>query len=294
MKFVVAVTNNRWFEFLRRQTFDEANFWSPGTASVNLDVGTPWLFKLHAPLNYVVGGGYFTYRTTLPLRVAWDTFGQENGAVDSLEFQDRIGKMHARDVIGCTVLSEPFFWDESQWLPPPPGWSQNIVSYKANDTASADVAEYWSLVARQLPRTALTAPDVSTAYGKPMIRLSRLGQGEFRSRIIDAYGRRCAVTGERTLPALEAAHIVPFSEIKGHDIRNGVLLRADLHRLFDDGYVTINPEHRFEVSKHIKDDYENGRDYYALHGRSIALPADPRLIPASEYLTEHATHIYRG
>lgn len=293
MKFVVAVTNNRWFEYLRGQTFDEVNFWSPGTASVQLDVGTPWLFKLHAPMNFVVGGGYFMYRTNLPLRVAWETFGQENGAGDLPGFQSLIGKIHS-DVIGCTVLSEPFFWSEPDWLPPPPGWVPNIVSYKTHDTEIPEMAEYWSLVSQRLPKPALLAPGERPAYGKPALRLPRLGQGGFRSMVIDAYSRRCAVTGERTLPALEAAHIVPYSQTRGHDVRNGVLLRADLHRLFDDGYVTINPDHRFEVSKRIKDDYENGRDYYALHGRAIALPADPRLVPAAEFLTEHATRIYRG
>jgi putative restriction endonuclease len=129
--------------------------------------------------------------------------------------------------------------------------------------------------------------------GKPVMYLPRLGQGGFRSKIIDAYDRRCAVTGERTLPALEAAHIVPYAQAKLHDVQNGLLLRADLHKLFDDGYLTINPEYRVEVSKRIKTEYENGRDYYSLHGRKIALPADPGLSPRQEYLAHHASRIYR-
>ena len=294
MKFVVAVTNNRWFEFLRRQAFDEVNFWSPGTAPIHLDVGTPWLFKLHSPRNFVVGGGFFTYRTELPLRVAWDTFGSENGAPTFGDFQTMIGKQDGEDSIGCSVLSAPFFWDESQWLPLPPEWKSQTQVRKSYDSTSGDAAYYWAQVAARIPKAILTAPDARPAFGPSATFFPRLGQGGFRSIVIDAYSRRCAVTGERTLDALEAAHIVPYAEAKSHDVRNGILLRADLHRLFDRGFVTINPSYQFEVSRSIKDKYENGRDYYALHGRSIALPADPRLVPAPEYLTEHATRIYRG
>ena len=59
---------------------------------------------------------------------------------------------------------------------------------------------------------------------------------------------------------------------------NGILLRRDIHSLFDAGYVTITPEHRFQVSRRIREEFENGRDYYALDGRPIAVPERPRLI----------------
>ena len=294
MKFVVAVTNNRWFEYLHGLNPTEANFWSPGTAAVQIDPGTPWLFKLHAPVNMVVGGGYFVYRTKLPLGVAWDTFDSENGAATIDDFRQLIRKGTAREMIGCTVLSEPFFWNQVDWLPHPPEWSPNIVSYKIYDTSRPGIAEYWKLVEARLPKAIQLGPPINAGFGNPLTYLPRLGQGGFRSMIIDAYGRRCTVTGERTLPALEAAHIIPYSETKQHDVRNGLLLRADIHKLFDEGYVTVNPQFRFEVSRRIKDDYENGRDYYALHGKQITLPADPGLSPGRDYLEAHSTRIYRG
>jgi putative restriction endonuclease len=49
----------------------------------------------------------------------------------------------------------------------------------------------------------------------------------------EAHGRTCAITRERALPALETAHICPFAELETHSVRNGLLLRSDLHRLFD-------------------------------------------------------------
>ncbi len=85
----------------------------------------------------------------------------------------------------------------------------------------------------------------------------------------------CAVTRERTLPALEAAHIKPFAEGGEHEASNGVLLRRDIHSLFDAGYVTITPKLNFEVSRRIKEEFENGRQYYELHSRGVTVHIPP-------------------
>jgi putative restriction endonuclease len=107
----------------------------------------------------------------------------------------------------------------------------------------------------------------------------RLGQGAFRILVTDIYERKCSITQERTLPALEAAHIRPYSDGGAHEARNGLLLRRDIHSLFDLGYVTVTPELRFEVSRRIREEYDNGRQYYAMHGKQIEfpkmLPCDP-------------------
>jgi putative restriction endonuclease len=59
-----------------------------------------------------------------------------------------------------------------------------------------------------------------------------------------------------------------------HDARNGLLLRRDIHSLFDAGYVTVTPDLRFEVTRRIKEEFENGRHYYELHGKPISAPTD--------------------
>ena len=97
--------------------------------------------------------------------------------------------------------------------------------------------------------------------------------------VTDAYHRRCAITGERTLPALEAAHIRPYAEGGDHEARNGLLLRRDIHSLFDAGYVTVTPSRHFEVSRRIKEEFDNGRHYYELHGLPIERPSDPTTRP---------------
>ena len=125
-------------------------------------------------------------------------------------------------------------------------------------------------------------------FGEAYLTRGRLGQGAFRVLVADAYQRRCAVTGERTLPVLEAAHIKPYGLNGPHWVRNGILLRSDLHKLFDLGYVTVTPDLRLEVSRRLKAEWENGREYYAYHGRELSVrPSDPHSLPGVEFLRWH-------
>jgi hypothetical protein len=109
-------------------------------------------------------------------------------------------------------------------------------------------------------------------FGKPVFVRPRLGQGAFRLAVTAAYSRACSVTGEHSLPALEAAHIRPYAEGGEHEVNNGILFRSDLHRLFDRGYVTVTPDFRLEVSNRLRLDYDNGRSYYPLHGSKVMVP----------------------
>ena len=111
--------------------------------------------------------------------------------------------------------------------------------------------------------------------------------------VTDIYHRRCAVTGERTLPALDAAHIRPRQGGE-HAATNGLLLRRDIHSLFDAGYVTVTPELRFEVSRRIREEFENGRHYYELHGAPIARPDRHDMLPDRQSLTWHNESRYLG
>ena len=144
------------------------------------------------------------------------------------------------------------------------------------------------------PGTATVAAIETHGFGKPQIVLPRLGQGLFRILVTDAYSRRCAMTGERTLPVLEAAHIKPYSLVKRHELSNGVLMRSDLHTLFDEGYLTVDPKDRcVVVSKRIREEFENGKDYYKLQGQVLREPNDAWAKPSLENLEYHAHNVYR-
>lgn len=304
INLVVAVTDNDWFEMLRRQPkLSEVNFWAPSAASFRaLQPGELFLFKLHAPRNVIVGGGIFAYANSLPCSLAWAAFGEANGARSLEEMRARIARYRRADpndrgdfAIGCRILTQPFFFEEQDWLPVPQSWSRNIVSFKTYSTDDAEGRALWDAVTDCLARPASPGfVEEAARFGEPHLIRPRLGQGAFRVVVTDVYGRRCAVTRERTLPALEAAHIRPYSDGGQHEARNGLLLRRDIHSLFDAGYVTVTPQLRFEVSRRIREEFENGRHYYALHGQKIAAPAQTHARPDLGALAWHNEHRFRG
>jgi putative restriction endonuclease len=299
MKLFVGVTNNEWFRFLADRKPDEVNFWRPRSQMdfKALQPGDLFLFKLHSPLDFIVGGGVFVRHTFLPLPLAWQAFGEKNGVPDYDAFERRIlehrSSTELARQLGCTILVEPFFWPRESWIPVPSDWSKNIVTGKSYPVNSPTGAGLWSDVRARieggvgLPLTE-TVGEPPDRYGAPVTIRPRLGQGAFRVEITDAYLRRCAITGEKTLPALEAGHIRPYAKGGPHETRNGLLLRSDLHNLFDLGYLTVTLDYRVEVSRRIREEFENGRHYYALHGKSLlVVPRHESERPASEFLEWH-------
>ena len=71
--------------------------------------------------------------------------------------------------------------------------------------------------------------------------VQRQGQKEFRHNLLNAYDNRCCISGFNVLAVLEAAHIVPYRGSQTNIVTNGLLLRADLHTLFDLYLISINP-----------------------------------------------------
>ncbi|MFC1912177.1 HNH endonuclease [Chloroflexota bacterium] len=196
-------------------------------------------------------------------------------------------------MIGCILLEQPFFLPESAWIPIPSDWNANIVQGRRYDLSIEPGLSLWKQLHVTIPFVS-TVHEGPARFGQPILTLPRLGQGSFRILVTDAYERRCAVTNEKTLPALDAAHIKPYSESGQHVVSNGILMRRDLHALFDKGYVTITPSMNVEVSRRIKEEFENGRDYYRLQGSKIRLPANPTNRPSRDYLEWHNSNIYRG
>lgn len=304
INLVVAVTDDDWFEMLRtRLNLREVNFWAPSAASFRaLKPGEMFLFKLHSPRNVIVGGGIFAYATALPCSLAWEAFGEANGARSAQEMRARIARYRKADrndrsdfEIGCRILTQPFFFEERDWISVPPSWSPNIVSFKTYNTGDAEGLALWEAVNDHLTGSGVPhVAELGTRFGEPHLIRPRLGQGAFRVLVTDIYQRRCAVTQERTLPALEAAHIRPYGDGGEHEARNGLLLRRDIHSLFDAGYVTVTPDLHFEVSRRIREEFDNGKHYYALHGHKIEPPSDIGQHPDADALTWHNEQRFRG
>ena len=308
MHGLIAPTDKAWYDQLRLiPDLDEVNFWLPSARTFKaLHPGQPLIFKLKSPHNTICGFGIFARHTILPDWLAWEAFGQKNGAANYASLHTRLLAMRRRNKIetrgdieiGCILLTQPVLFPPELWIPQPTDWRPRTVSYTGYDLAAGEGQRVWHAC---LDRAQLAANpgliadinDPPARYGTGHLVRPRLGQGTFRIGVTDAYHRACAVTGEHTLPVLEAAHIRPYAAGGVHDISNGLLLRTDVHKLYDKGFVTVTADHRFQVSEQIHEMYRNGRAYYDLADRQIALPSDPTERPNREALDWHARTCFR-
>jgi putative restriction endonuclease len=304
VRFFVGITDREWFDFLSHLNgLDEVNFWQPSGQQHfrALQIGEPFLFKLHSPDDYIVGGGFFSHFTVLPASIVWQAFGEKNGARTEDEMRARVAR-YRRDPtsaddyqIGCILLESPFFFDRADWIPLA-DWKREIVRGRGYES-EGDGREIWQRVevlmqARHVEERA--TEESQPRYGDPVTTFPRLGQGSFRLIVTDSYERRCAFTNSPVLHVLEAAHIRPYSSGGTHAPSNGILLRQDLHTLFDRGYMTVAPNHRIEVSSRIKEEFHNGKEYYVLHGQTMRLPEYGDRRPSGEFLRWHNEIVYRG
>lgn len=308
-KAFVAVTDGEWYEFLSsRPDLTEVNFWQPG-GSLRfraLAPGDLFLFKLHSPNNYIVGGGFFATSSLLPVSLSWETFGPMNGVGSYEAMRRRIEKYRhvppspAEDYsIGNIVLEQTFFFRREAWIPVPADFKLNTVQGKTYDLDAGLGRELWVQLEARLNAHAAASLQHNVAEGvvgrmfsDPVMARRRIGQGAFRLLVTDVYDRQCAVTHEHTLPVLEAAHIRPVAEGGEHHVSNGLLLRSDVHTLFDRGYVTITPEYTFRVSSRLRRDWQNGKIYYRLDGQRIHLPEDSSCWPEPALLEWHSEAVF--
>ena len=323
MTLFVANTDADWARHLstlaaRPDGLDEANFWRPSgrVGFKALSFGEPLVFKLKKAHGHaIVGFGLFAAFRRLTIREAWTAFGEANGAATEAEVLARVGRyvqsrgepLTRAHRIGCILLAAPVFFPRDMWVAGPSDWSDNTVQGKGYDSTAREGRRIWRecldraallnqaadlrrpTVAHDIVHPAtLTPTDPPERYGTPQVVRPRLGQSTFRYAIEQAYGR-CAVTGEHSLPALDAAHITPYSDGGNHALDNGLLLRADVHRLFDAGYVTVTPDYAFRVSRRLREDYDNGKVYYQHDGDTIWTPAAPYPKPDPGRLEWHST-----
>lgn len=301
----IANTDYEWYEFLRaRPDLSEVNFWQPsGSRSFRIvKPGAPFFFRLKSPHNAIGGYGFLSFHDILPAWLAWDTFGEANGAASCHDMYRRIARYRGRVTsgteytIGCLMIVSPVFFESSQWVDELKDWRPNIVQGKSIDLSYGEGLRLWE--ACQLHAHATSVIEKIRAehqqrYGELIQIRPRLGQGSFRIAVMEAYDRACAITTEHSLPVLESSHIKAYAAGGEHEISNGILLRSDIHRLFDRGYVTVTDDFRFLVSRRLKDEFANGKTYYGLHGKQLHLPVHLHHHPSSEMLRWHNEHCYR-
>jgi putative restriction endonuclease len=315
MIFYLGNTDYQWYKYLSTLAPEDINFWQPGGKFHfhAIESGAPFLLRLKTPINKIAGIGFFSSHSLLPIDFAWEVFQERNG-VDSLElFKRKINKyrsvnnsLEKNPIIGCLILTNPLFFKEEDWLSTPLDWSPNIVQGKTYDSEKDYGKDLWGKIEgllakyrlfdlhKELESQFVIEESQTGRYGSEVLTRVRLGQGAFRVLITDSYQRKCAISGERTLPVLEAAHIKPYEKSGPHLISNGMLLRSDIHTLFDKGYLTITNQYKIEVSPKIKEEFENGREYYKFHGKDLLiLPHREIDKPSLQFIDWHNNYVFR-
>ena len=194
MKFYTGVTDNNWYKHLSSIKPDEVNFWQPGGKAFKvLNSNDLFLFKLHYPYNFIVGGGFFIRHSLLPVSLAWEAFGEKNGTKDYSTFLNTIPgykhtdrKQEPDPTIGCIILGSPFFFKDSDWIPVPKNWSSNIVKGKSYNTDSMDGYDLYQEVIEKIGLLRKDNSDIAgfvneseNRYGTAQLVYPRLGQGAF-------------------------------------------------------------------------------------------------------------------
>ena len=302
----IANTDNDWFDFLSSESdVPEVNFWQPGAKAFHaIESGELFAFRLKSPRDKIGGFGVLSNSSILPLQIAWETFGRANGTSSYSELRTAIAKYRADEQvgpttnIGCRILVEPIFLPPHLWMELPSSWSKNIVGGKRYSTDEAEGLRLWNRLqdiaqGQAVPVLGMSSPP-QARYGAPTLIPPRLGQGAFRISVMEAYGRQCAISDGKVLPALDAAHIRPFADDGPHVKSNGILLRKDIHSVFDAGYATIDPDHRFVVSDKVKEVFNNGEEYRRLHGRVLRLPKNKMDWPDQQFIDWHNRERFLG
>jgi putative restriction endonuclease len=111
--------------------------------------------------------------------------------------------------------------------------------------------------------------------------------------VLQAYSHRCAITGDKVWPVLQAAHIRPLPAGGEHRLDNGLLLRSDVHTLFDRGYLGVDTQHRLLVSPRLREQFGNGDYFYARDRQEIAVPPRKADRPHRDFLEWHLDSVFR-
>ncbi len=158
------------------------------------------------------------------MSLAWEAFGEKNGAASLEEMRARLAKYRraAEDpradyTVGCILLEQPFFLSESNWIPAPADWSWNIVRGKGYDARTGEGRRLWERIqavvgAAGVGDTCAAFEPQRVASGSAAPPSSSLALGRARSvcwsRISTSAGARSP--GSAPCPVLDAAHIQPF------------------------------------------------------------------------------------
>jgi putative restriction endonuclease len=298
----IANTDLDWFEVLSEEPpTPEINFWTPTPWNISgLEQGDRFYFLLKAPYRKIGGYGHFRSYENMSAREAWNRFGKGNGVSNLAELIARTSKYASRHSttfvptvnpeIGCIILDRPVFFDENEFFRPEEygkSFPRQVVKLKYFDEDFDEVSVGEVELPVTSPKRFEVVDDQDTDYKSRRVR-DRVGQAAFRQRVLAAYGYTCCVTRVNTVEALEAAHIQPYVNRESNHIQNGLALRADLHKPFDAGLITVDDDYHLVTSNRLQ-----SKEYAAYHGRELTVPDEDSRKPSREALEVHRVIVFR-
>lgn len=293
--FAISPTDNNWFYFNKSLSQSNSiNFWTPTPWNVRrLKPGDRLYFMLKSPIRLIGGFGIFREYENNTIPTAWNKYGLGNGVNSKSELINRLNKYLAKHTskdaglksheIGCIVLDECEFWEDDQFIDidsTTHDFKRNIVKIKYYDEYDNIRSNFKSLVRDSGEFEMVTNEKKQKKRSNQTVRI---GQSEFRTKLIRAYQAKCCVTGDKCEELLEAAHIQPYLNRESNHIQNGLLLRVDFHKLFDKGLFNIDNQYRVRISRLIKSSY-----YQSFDSKMISLPSNENFHPSKVALVDRA------
>ncbi len=276
--FAISPTDKNWFDFLKVSSLNSyVNFWTPTPWNLRqLNVGNRLYFMLKDPIRKVAGFGEFYEYKNLTAVQAWNEFGYRNGRNSRQVFinsiQDYLDKNslkfggQAIDIntyqIGCIVLNNCEYWEEEHFLD---AEEQNIdFATQVVKIKYFDKYDPFQQAVNDRDNFNIVNEHRDDRRGEANIRV---GQSAFKGKLLRAYNNKCCISGETIPELLEAAHIQEYRNRNSNHVQNGLLLRIDLHRLFDNYLMHIDNNYTIQISTIVTNPL-----YRQYHGQKIQLP----------------------
>ncbi|KIL49481.1 HNH endonuclease [Jeotgalibacillus soli] len=295
--FAVALTNHYWYKNLSRRSLSQkVNFWTPGPWNIRkLKKGDLFLFLLKAPYRQICGYGRFHDYENISVEEAWFRFGKDNGVQSLSQFSRQVEEYMphmASDLfsveIGSIVLTDVHFFNEKEFIP----FQELIIDFPDQVMKFKYFEEdhyIEDLLTSSSPNRSYVLVEETTG---PMNTRSAEGDRNeinFQKEVMKNYEETCAISGETTFSSLQPTYVQPYLNESSNHSQNGLLLRADYSKLWDEGLITADEHNRIKVSELLA-----SSSYADLGGIYLRLPSNQEKAPSKEAIEYHRAFVFRS
>ena len=235
---------------------------------------------LKSPIRKLGGYGRFVEYKNLSVHDAWNEFGKANGVNSYNKFKEKLNEYNdGVDNIGALILTECIYFEEENYIDIDDygiDFKKSIVKFKY--FLEDSIVETLLKVSPSVVKGEFILNEGSTEYESSKVK-KREGQSGFRNKLLRVYDGKCCITGDSCRELLEAAHIQEYININSNHIQNGLLMRCDFHKLFDNGLLYIDESYIIHISDLVKSEY-----YQRYDGMKINFPRDEGAVPSLQAL----------